>query len=99
MYLRAVTGLDLTRSSAIRYTETRSAAVLEAKLGLLEEVRQHHAILQSPHHVVTAADTLDFDAVRSAAASLDRTQTLTVLCEGLIMRRSRACEAFCGCGS
>jgi O-methyltransferase involved in polyketide biosynthesis len=82
-------GLDLTRSSAIRYVETDLPHVVEAKLGLLEEVRQHHAILPSPHHVVTAADALDFGAVRSAAAGLDRSLTLTVLCEGLIMYLSK----------
>src|SRR6187455_892678 len=58
-------GLDLTRSGAIRYVETDLPQVVEAKLGLLEEVRQHHGILRSPHHVVTTADALDFDAVRS----------------------------------
>jgi O-methyltransferase involved in polyketide biosynthesis len=82
-------GLDLTRSGAIRYVETDLPQVVEAKLGLLEEVRQHHGILRSPHHVVTAADALDFDAVRSGAAGLDRRRTLTVLCEGLIMYLSK----------
>jgi O-methyltransferase involved in polyketide biosynthesis len=38
---------------------------------------------------VTAADALDFEAVRSGAAGLDRSRTLTVLCEGLIMYLSK----------
>ncbi|HWA77571.1 MAG TPA: class I SAM-dependent methyltransferase [Polyangiaceae bacterium] len=82
-------GLDLSRSGAMRYVETDLPLVVETKLGLLEEVRQHHAIPRSAQHVVTAADALDFDAVRSAAASLDRSQTLAVLCEGLIMYLSK----------
>lgn len=82
-------GLDLTRSGAIRYVETDLPQVVEAKLGLLEEVRQHHAIPRSPQHLVTAADALDFDAVRASAAGLDRSRTLTVLCEGLIMYLSK----------
>ena len=82
-------GLDLTRSGALRYVETDLPHVVETKRGLLDEVRQHHGILPSPHHVVTAADALDFDAVRSAAAGLDRSRTLTVLCEGLILYLSK----------
>jgi len=78
-------GLDLTRSGAVRYVETDLPDVVAAKLTLLDEVRQHHAIRRSPQHVVTTADALDFDAVRSSAAVLDRGRALTVLCEGLIM--------------
>src|SRR5690242_2032740 len=59
-------GLDLSRSGAMRYVETDLPLVVETKLGLLEEVRQHHAIPRSAQHVVTAADALDLDAVRSA---------------------------------
>ena len=82
-------GLDLTRSGAIRYVETDLPNVVAAKLRLLEDVRQHHAILRSSHHVVTAADALDLDEVRSSAAVLDRSRTLTILCEGLIMYLSK----------
>jgi len=82
-------GLDLTRGGAVRYVETDLPDVVAAKLGLIEEVLQHHAIPQSPQHVVTAADALDFDQVRSAAAGLDRSRALTVLCEGLIMYLSK----------
>jgi len=45
--------------------------------------------VRSPDHVVTAADALDFDEVRSTTAGLDRSRTLTVLCEGLIMYLSK----------
>jgi len=82
-------GLDLTRSGAVRYVETDLPGVVAAKLALLEEVRQHHGLGQSPAHVVTTADALDFDAVRSSAAALDTSQALTVLCEGLIMYLSK----------
>ena len=82
-------GLDLTRSGAVRYVETDLPDVVAAKLSLLEEVRQHHAIRRSPRHVVTTADALDFDEVRSSAAVLDRSRALTVLCEGLIMYLSK----------
>src|SRR3954467_9170463 len=82
-------GLDLTRSGAIGYVETDLPDVVAAKLGLLEDVRQHHALLPSPHHVVTAADALDFDEVRSSAAVLDPGRPLAVLCEGLIMYLSK----------
>lgn len=40
-------------------------------------------------HVVTAADALDFDQVRAAAAVLDPRQPVAVLCEGLIMYLSK----------
>ena len=82
-------GLDLTRGGAVRYVETDLPAVVAAKLGLLEDVRQQHAISRSPHHVVTVADALDFDGVRSSAAVLDRGRALTILCEGLIMYLSK----------
>ncbi|HEY8927171.1 MAG TPA: class I SAM-dependent methyltransferase [Polyangia bacterium] len=83
-------GLDLARSGAIRYVETDLPAVVAAKLALLEEVRQHHAIPRSPAHVVTTADALDLDEVRASAAVLDTSRPLTVLCEGLIMYLSKA---------
>jgi O-methyltransferase involved in polyketide biosynthesis len=82
-------GLDLTRSGAVRYVESDLPDVVEAKLSLLGEVRQHHAIPQPTHHVVTAANALDFDEVHSSASVLDRSRTLTVLCEGLIMYLSK----------
>ena len=82
-------GLDLTRSGPVRYVETDLPDVVAAKLRLLEEVRRHHAIPHSPHHVVTAADALDFDEVRTSASVLDRSRPLTVLCEGMIMYLSK----------
>lgn len=82
-------GLDLTRGGAIRYVETDLPGVVAAKDNLLEEVRQHHAIPRSPQHVVTTADALDFDQVRSSAAVLDRNRALTILCEGLVMYLSK----------
>jgi O-methyltransferase involved in polyketide biosynthesis len=82
-------GLDLTRGGALRYVETDLPDVVEAKRSLLEELRQHHGIPPNPHHVVTVADALDFDGVRSSAAVLDRGRALTILCEGLIMYLSK----------
>jgi O-methyltransferase involved in polyketide biosynthesis len=82
-------GLDLTRSDAVRYVETDLPEVVAAKLSLLEDVRQQHRIVPSPRHVVTAADALDVDQVRAAAAVFDRRQPLAVLCEGLIMYLSK----------
>lgn len=82
-------GLDLTRTGAVRYVETDLPDVVAAKLSLLEDVRQHHAIPRSPQHVVITADALDFDAVRSSATVLDPGRALTVLCEGLIMYLSK----------
>jgi O-methyltransferase involved in polyketide biosynthesis len=82
-------GLDLTRGGAVRYVETDLPDVVAAKLRLLADVRQQHAIPPSPQHVVTAADALDFDEVGAAAAVLDRSRPLTVLCEGLIMYLSK----------
>ena len=83
-------GLDLTRSGTLRYVETDLPEVVAAKLGLLEDVRQRHEIPPSPRHVVTAADALDFDQIRAAAAVLDPRQSVAVLCEGLIMYLSKA---------
>ena len=82
-------GLDLTRSGTLRYVETDLPEVVAAKLGLLEDVRQQHGIPPSQRHVVTAADALDFDQVRAAAAVLDPRQPVAVLCEGLIMYLSK----------
>jgi O-methyltransferase involved in polyketide biosynthesis len=82
-------GLDLTRSGVVQYVETDLPDVVAAKLRLLEDLRQHHTIPPSPHHVVTAADALDLDEVRSSAAVLDRSRPLTILCEGLIMYLSK----------
>jgi O-methyltransferase involved in polyketide biosynthesis len=82
-------GLDLTRGGAVRYVETDLPGVVATKLGLLEDVRKDHAIRPSPGHVVTAADALDLDQVRSSVSGLDPSQPLTVLCEGLIMYLSK----------
>jgi O-methyltransferase involved in polyketide biosynthesis len=82
-------GLDLTRGGAVRYVETDLPGVIATKLDLLEDLRQQHDIPRSPQHVVTAADALDFDAVRSSAAVFDPSLPLTVLCEGLIMYLSK----------
>ena len=82
-------GLDLTRGGAVRYVETDLPGVVAAKRALLEEVRQHHAIGERPEHVVTSADALDFDEIRSSVADLDTSRALTVLCEGLIMYLSK----------
>lgn len=83
-------GLDLTRGDALRYVETDLPEVVAAKRSLLEDVRQQHRIPASPRHVVTAADALDFDQVRAAAAVLDPRQPVAVLCEGLIMYLSKS---------
>jgi O-methyltransferase involved in polyketide biosynthesis len=82
-------GLDLARGAALRYVETDLPGVVAVKLALLEDVRRHHDLRVSPEHVVTAADALDLDQVRAAAASLDRRQPLAVLCEGLVMYLSK----------
>lgn len=82
-------GLDLTRGGAVRYVETDLPGVVATKLGLLEDVRKDHGIPRSPQHVVTTADALDLDQVRSSVAALDKGQPLTVLCEGLIMYLSK----------
>ncbi len=77
-------GLDLTRSGSLRYVETDLRDVVAAKVDLLEDVRTRHGILPSPFHVVTVADVLDVDQLRTAAASFDRGRPLMVLCEGLV---------------
>lgn len=82
-------GLDLTRGGEVRYVETDLPGVVATKVGLLEDVRKDHAIPRSPQHVVTTADALDLDAIRSSVAGFDRGQPLTVLCEGLIMYLSK----------
>ncbi|HEY2511580.1 MAG TPA: class I SAM-dependent methyltransferase [Polyangiaceae bacterium] len=82
-------GLDLARNHQLRYVETDLPEVVATKLGLLEDVRKHHGLSPIPEHAVTAADALDFEQVRAAAAALDRRRPLTVLCEGLIMYLSR----------
>lgn len=83
-------GLDLTRSHPLRYVETDLPEVVATKLGLLEDLRRHHGISPVPQHLVTAADALDLEQVRAAAAVLDRRRPLTVLCEGLILYLSKA---------
>lgn len=82
-------GLDVTRSGTIRYVEADLPDVVAAKLTLLEDVRQHHDIRRSSQHVVTAADALDLEQVRAAAAVLEHSRPLAVLCEGLIMYLSK----------
>jgi O-methyltransferase involved in polyketide biosynthesis len=82
-------GVDLTRGHAVRYVETDLPAVVAAKRSLLDDIRQQHGIPPSPRHAVTAANALDFDQVRAAAAVLDRGQPVAVLCEGLIMYLSK----------
>jgi O-methyltransferase involved in polyketide biosynthesis len=82
-------GLDLTRNHALRYIDTDLPDVVAVKLGLLEDIRQHHEIPPSAQHVVTPADALDFEQVRAAVAVLDQRRPLTVLCEGLIMYLSK----------
>jgi O-methyltransferase involved in polyketide biosynthesis len=83
-------GLDLTRNHRLRYVETDLPAVVATKVGLLEDLRKQHGISPIPQHVVAAADALDFEQVHAATATLDRSQPLTVLCEGLIMYLSKA---------
>ncbi|HTQ06800.1 MAG TPA: class I SAM-dependent methyltransferase [Polyangiaceae bacterium] len=83
-------GLDLTRHAGIRYVETDLAAVVETKRALLDDLRVRHGIAASPHHVLTAADALDLDALRAAAAVLDPAQPVVVLCEGLILYLTQA---------
>jgi O-methyltransferase involved in polyketide biosynthesis len=77
-------GLDVTRSSAIRYVETDLPDVVATKLALLEDVRRQHGIASNARHVVTVADALDLEQVRTAARLFDPEQPLIVLCEGLI---------------
>jgi O-methyltransferase involved in polyketide biosynthesis len=77
-------GLDLTRDGSLSYVETDLRDVVATKLELLDELRRRHAIGRNPRHVVTAADALDREQLRSAAAAFDRARQLMVLCEGLI---------------
>jgi O-methyltransferase involved in polyketide biosynthesis len=77
-------GLDLTRDSSLCYIETDLRDVVATKLDLIEEIRLRHDIVPSPLHVVTVADALDIEQVRTAAASFDRGRPLMVLCEGLV---------------
>ena len=77
-------GLDLTQRSAARYVEADLPDVVATKLTLLDDVRRQHGIPPSPLHVVTVADALDFEPVRTAAGGLDHGLPLMVLCEGLI---------------
>ncbi|HVZ72922.1 MAG TPA: class I SAM-dependent methyltransferase [Polyangia bacterium] len=82
-------GLDLTRGGAMTYVETDLPEVVATKLRLIEDLRMNHAIPPSSRHVVTAANALDLEQIRAAAAVLDRRQPLTVLCEGLMMYLSK----------
>jgi O-methyltransferase involved in polyketide biosynthesis len=82
-------GLDLAQSGTIRYVEADLPEVVAAKLSLLEELRQQHGIGPSLRHVVMAADALDLEQVRAAAAVLDRRRPVVILCEGLIMYLSK----------
>jgi O-methyltransferase involved in polyketide biosynthesis len=77
-------GLDLTRDASFCYVETDLPDVVATKLGLLDEIRARHAIAPSPLHVVRAADALDVEQLRAAAAVFDRGRSLIILCEGLI---------------
>jgi O-methyltransferase involved in polyketide biosynthesis len=77
-------GLDLTRESTIRYVETDLPDVVATKLALLDDVRRHHDIAPSPLHVVTVADALDVEQLRTAAAPFDAGKPLMILSEGLI---------------
>ena len=85
----ALVDLDLTHDGAVRYVETDLPEVVATKLGLLEDLRRQHGIEPSQRHLVTAANALDFDQVRAAAAVFDPRQPLAVLCEGLIMYLSK----------
>ena len=71
------------------YVEADLPEVIEAKLAVLDDLRQRHGIERSAGHVVTVADALDLEQVRAAAASLDRREPLVVLCEGLVLYLSR----------
>jgi O-methyltransferase involved in polyketide biosynthesis len=82
-------GLDLTRQSAIRYVETDLAAVDETKRALLDDLRARHGLAPSARHLLLAADALDLDQLRAAAAVLDPAQPVIVLCEGLILYLTR----------
>ncbi|HVY38694.1 MAG TPA: class I SAM-dependent methyltransferase [Polyangia bacterium] len=82
-------GLDLTLDGSLRYVEADLPGVIETKRALLEELRRQHGVAAQPGHVVTAADVLDPEQVRAAAAILDRGKPLVVLCEGLIQYLSK----------
>jgi O-methyltransferase involved in polyketide biosynthesis len=77
-------GIDLTRDHSLCYVETDLPEVIATKLGLLDELRRRHDIAPSPSHVVVGADALDIEQLRAAIAVFDRSQSLLVLCEGLI---------------
>ena len=77
-------GLDLTRDGSLRYIETDLRDVVATKLDLLEEIRRRHDIAPSPSHVVTVANALELEQLRTAAASFDRGRPLMVLGEGLV---------------
>jgi len=77
-------GLDLTQGGAVRYVEVDLPDVIATKLALLDELRHEHGIEASSLHLVTAADALDLEQLRSATAGLDHARPLMVLCEGLI---------------
>jgi O-methyltransferase involved in polyketide biosynthesis len=83
-------GLDLTHSGAVRYVEADLPEVVATKRTLLDDVRRQHGIAPTPLHVVTVADALDLEALRSAAGGLDHGLPLMVLCEGLIGYLTRA---------
>ena len=83
-------GFDLTRDGSLCYVETDLRDVVATKLELLDELRRRHDIERNPLHVVTAADALDGEQLRSAAAVFDRARPLMVLCEGLIGYLTRA---------
>ena len=83
-------GLDLTRDGSLCYVETDLRDVVATKLELLDELRRRHDIGRNPLHVVTAADALDSEQLRTAAAVFDRARPLMVLCEGLIGYLTRA---------
>ncbi|MGE3546111.1 MAG: class I SAM-dependent methyltransferase [Kofleriaceae bacterium] len=83
-------GLELVGTSSIRYVETDLPAVVATKLSLLDDVRRQHGIAPSSRHVVTAADALDLEQLRTAVGVLDASRPLLVMCEGLIGYLTRA---------
>jgi len=83
-------GLDLTRDGSLCYVETDLRDVVATKLELLDELRRRHDIGRNPLHVVTAADALYSEQLRTAAAVFDRARPMMVLCEGLIGYLTRA---------
>ena len=78
-------GLDLTQQGTLRYVETDLPNVIATKRALIEDL----GLQPSPRHAVVSADALDLEEVRSAAASLDPKERLTILCEGLVMYLSK----------